>query len=195
MKVTPWNIAKFWYRLMFPPSPDHHLRDRLKLKGDPPWEPWLHCAVWLSVFAVIAAHRLAGVALDRLDWVWVCLGLIAPPVGFASVWILANTESGGRSRYVAIWMRLAADFGLALTIMVYQVARFGEGNHLHPLMANIVLGFSGWYMITLVCRDVRLVREVESLANSLYRDDGEAVLAWKLINVLGEEGEADDETG
>ena len=190
MRPTPWGIAKFWVRLMFPPSPEHHLRQRLKLQGDPPWEPWLHCAVWLSVFAVVGVHRFAGVHLDQLDWVWVALGLISPPVGFASVWILANTHSCGRSRYVAMWMRLSADFGLALTILVYQIARLDEGNHAHPLMANIVLGFSAWYMLTLVRRDFRLVRTVEKLADSLYREDGEAVLAWKLVNILGEEKEA-----
>lgn len=189
MKVTLRNIAKFWVRLMFPPSPNHHLRQRLKLQGDPPWEPWLHCAVWLSVFAVVGAHILERIALDQLDWVWVALGWISPPIGFASVWILANTHSGGSSRYVAMWMRLAADFGLALTIVIYQIARLGEGNHLHPLMANIVLGFSGWYMAVLVVRDFRLVQAVEKIADSLYWDDSEAVRAWKLLDVLGEDGE------
>lgn len=188
MKVSLRNVAKFWVRLMFPPSPDHHLRQRLQLKGDPPWEPWLHCSVWLSVFAVIAAHRLAGISLDRLDWAWVCLGGISPPVGFASVWMLTY-NTGGRARYVAMWMRLVADFGLALTIVIYQIARLGEGGHAHPLMANIVLGFSGWYMAVLVVRDVRLVRTVERLADHLYREDGEVVRAWKLFDILGEDRE------
>ena len=189
MKVTPGNVARFWVRLMFPPGPENHLRQRLKLQGDPPWEPWLHCAVWISVFAVIGAHYAAGQSLDRLDWIWVALGVISPPVGFFSVWILANSESCGRARYVAMWMRLCADAGVVLTIAVYQIVRVGEGGRLYPLMANIVLAFCAWYMATLVARDIHLVRTVEKLAESLYREDGEAVLAWKLNNILGEDEE------
>ena len=186
MKITPRNIARFWHLLMFPPSPGPNLRQRLHLKGDPPWEPWLHCAVWISVFAVLGSHYLVGITLDCLDWIWIFLGLVSPPVGFFSVWMLVY-NTGGKSRYIAMWMRLAADFGLVVTILIYQISRLGEGNHLHPLMANIVLAFSGWYMGTLVVRDIRLVHAVEKLANSIYQDDGEAVRAWTLVNILGQE--------
>lgn len=170
MKLTPWNVLKFWKLLMFPPWSGSALYLRLRLKGDPPWEPWLHCAVWLSVFAVIAVHHMDRIALDLLDWVWVSLGLFAPPVGFASVWILANT-SGGRFRYVAMWMRLSADFALVWTILVYQAARLDDIGHGHPIMANIVLLFAAWYMATLVYRDWYLVREVENLAGRIRQEE------------------------
>lgn len=178
MKLTPFGIVRFWARLMFPPGAGRHLQERLSLKGDPPWEPWLHCAVWVSVWAIL----VIGLPLEALDLYWVALGLASPAAGFFSVWVLASETTKGWMRYVAMWTRMAADVSLAVTIVLYQVARWAE--HGHPVMANVVMGFSAWYMLTLVVRDVQLIIAVERLAKVLHRDAGASVEAWEIVNLV-----------
>lgn len=176
MKVTPWNIAKFWARLMFPPSPTHHLRERLSLRGDPPWEPWLHCAVWLSVWLIV----VTDLPPENSDWTWIILGLTSPMLGFFSVWVLANGASKGWAKYVAMWTRMVADAGLAITIVAYQIAQWED--QCHPVIENAIMGFSAWYMLTLVVRDIRLIVEVERLADYLHKTRGADVLAWQIVD-------------
>lgn len=183
MKFTPWNISKFWYRLMFPTSSSHHLQERLNLKGDPPWEPWLHCSVWLATWLVL----LTRLPLERPDVAWIILGLTSPLIGFLSVWVLANGCSKGWMKYVAMWTRMIADGGLALTIALYQIARWEE--HGHPVMANMIMAFAVWYMLVLVVRDIRLIRTVERLATYLHYTDGADDLAWKIVESAGVESD------
>lgn len=163
---------RFWKRLMFPPQHSTFHADRLSLKGDLPWEPWIHCGIWLSMFAILAFGESDVVPpVDDFDWVWLIGGLLSPPVGFASVWMLAYCS--GKFRYVAMWLRMLADAGVVMTIFLYQMERFqnhgwesvGFG---HGIMGNVLLDFSAWYMSVLVGRDIRLIIEAEKLAAAIY---------------------------
>lgn len=178
MRVTPWNIAKFWKRLMFPPHSFHE--SRLALKGDLPWEPWLHPAVWFAVMGalVFGDHEIVP-PVDDLDWIWITFGLVSPVVGFSSVWMLAY--SGGRQRYVALWMRMLADAGIVLAILFYEFERlmehgFGTNNVQPGFVPNVIMLFAVWYMGVLVWRDMKLVVEVEKLASLIYKDASPSAL-------------------
>lgn len=167
MRVTAGNIAKFVKRLMVPPVEHDMVEQRLRLKGDPPWEPWLHAAVWVSVLSVIAFGETGIVPpAETRDWVWMSFGLISPIVGFFSVWALVYGSSG-QSKYVAIWLRTLADLGVVFTIGLYQLTTIVEGQY-RSRLANTVLTFAAAYMFLLVWRDLRLVVRVEKLASDIH---------------------------
>ncbi len=170
MRVTPWTIAKFWKRLMFPPHRHEYYSDRLLLKADLPWEPWLHCGVWLATFfALIFGDHGVVPPVDGVDWVWVGFGLVSPVLGFFSVWALECNR--GRSRYVAIWTRMVADIGLVVAILGYLAARWGAGGlGISSLMSDIILFLSSWFTLTLVQRDIKFLVATEKLAALIHRD-------------------------
>lgn len=171
MKLTVMNVGRFWKRLMFPPVSERYHLDRLSLRMDMPWEPWLHRAVWLgTILVLIFGEREVVPPVDGLDWYWIPAGLISPTLGFFSVWVLANKS--GRPRYVAIWTRMIADFGLASAIVLYQLERIAEEGFdavgEHGILANIVLTFAAWFTFTLVWRDIKFSIATEKLAASIY---------------------------
>jgi hypothetical protein len=170
MKVTPWNIAKFWRRLMFPPDREDFYMDRVTLKADLPWEPWLHCGVWLSVAAtMILGESGLYPPADSADVVWLLFGLISPPVGFFSVWALEYNP--GKARYIALWTRMIADIGLSVAIVAYLCNRLMTGQlGTQSIMADMILFLSAWFTMTLVLRDVRFIAATEKLAALIHRD-------------------------
>lgn len=170
MRVTPWNIAKFWKRLMFPPDRHDFYVGRLTLKSDLPWEPWLHAGVWLAVLMTIILGEFGLYPpTDPPDLVWLFFGLVAPPVGFFSVWMLEYNP--GRARYVALWLRMVADVGLAVAIGAYLFNRLMTGQlGTQSIMADMILGLSAWFTMTLVARDVRFILATEKLASLIYCD-------------------------
>lgn len=175
MKVTIPNIARFWKRLMFPPDTDQYRYNRLVLRSDMPWEPWLHCGVWIATFlALFFGEKHVLPPVDGIDWYWIFFGLVAPVVGFFSVWTLEHHK--GRPRYYALWGRMLADAGLATAIGLYQLARYlGEDDleHLgvgYGVMPNLILMLCMWYTLTLVVRDVRFIIATEALAAEIYKN-------------------------
>lgn len=175
MKVTPLNIARFWKHLMFPPHHELHvLRFALKAeaKNTPgsnlPWEPWLHCAVWLGVITTLIFGEVFLVPPgDVVDWVWIVFGLVSPVVGFSSQWMLEFCQ--GRYKYIGLWVRMVADIGLAIAMFSYLV------NHLvnpykiqFAIMSDVVVFFCAWFTLTLVSRDIRFLVTTERIANALY---------------------------
>lgn len=168
------NIARYWRRLMFPPDRHEYYADRLLLKADLPWEPWLHCGVWLGTFIVLVSGD-AGILppVNGVDWVWVILGLISPVLGFFSVWALEH--GSGKCRYRAIWGRMAADIGLSTAILAYLAARWDSGLlGVAGVMSDVILFLSAWFTLTLVHRDIKFLAATEKLASIIHRDDLEA---------------------
>lgn len=170
MKVTPWNIMKFWKRLMFPPHRHDFYIDRVTLKSDLPWEPWLHCGVWLSVIAtIILGEWHLYPPRDFADWVWLTAGISSPTLGFASVWMLEFHP--GKVRYVALWLRMIADLGLSVAIIAYLCNRISTGQlGAVSIMGDVILGTAAWFTLTLVARDVRFIIATEKLAALIYKD-------------------------
>ena len=184
MRVTPWNVGKFWIRLMFPPTHKEYHSMRLMLRGDLPWEPWLHCGVWLSTFWVLVfGEALVIPPIDHQDIIWITFGLLSPPIGFASVWMLAFYT--GRVKYVALYMRMVADLGLCIGLAGYQYARFAA--HQNIVWPNGSLGAVGdtlvllsiAYMLTMVWKDIKFIIATEKLAALIYKDVRElSVSKW-----------------
>lgn len=174
MKVTLPNVAKFWVRLMFPPDTEQYRHNRLVLKSDMPWEPWLHAGTWIAVILVLITGEKGVIPpVDGIDWYWIAFGLISPPIGFFSVWTLHYHT--GRARYYALWGRMIADLGLAVCIGLYQLTRFifpeeGALGFNYGLMSNMILFLSMWFTLTLVLRDIRFIIKTEQLAAEIYRD-------------------------
>ena len=172
MKVTPWNILKFWKRLMFPPHREDYYRDRLTLKADLSWEPWLHASVWIGVILTLIFGETNLIPpVDFADWTWLVFGLAAPVVGFSSVWMLANCE--GRYRYIGLWLRMAADAGLVVALISYLAHHIQHevgcpGKSPFSIMADTVLAAAAWYTATLVYRDIKFLRATEHLASEIY---------------------------
>lgn len=177
MKVTPLNIVRYWRRLMFPPDRHEYYADRLLLKADLPWEPWLHCGVWIATFLALMFGDTGIVPpVTGVDWVWVSLGLTSPVLGFFSVWELEHGQ--GKSRYMAIWGRMAADIGLSTAILAYLAARWGEGLlGASSVLSDVILFLSAWFTLVLVHRDIKFLSATEQLASIIHRDEiGEHIL-------------------
>lgn len=172
MKVTIPNIGRFWKRLMFPPDDQQYRYNRLVLRYDMPWEPWLHCAIWLgTILAVLVGEHGIMPPIDGIDWYWIFFGLVAPPIGFFSVWTLEHCK--GRVRYGALWGRMVSDAGLATAILLYQLDRFLAHEEIQDfggIVPNVVLFFAMAFTYTLVIRDLQFIIDTEHLAAQIYRD-------------------------
>ena len=146
MKVTPLNILRYWRRLMFPPVKGDFYLARLMLKADLPWEPWLHCAVWIATMLALLVGD-AGVIppVEGVDWIWVSFGLLSPPIGFFSVWMIEH--GNGKTRYFAIWTRMVADMGLVVCLLTYLTARWNVGLlGMSSILSDVILFFSAWFV-------------------------------------------------
>jgi len=167
MKVTPLNILRYWKRLMFPPVKGDYYMDRIMLRADLPWEPWLHCAVWIAtIFALFSGDAGIIPPIQGVDWVWVLFGLISPPLGFFSVWALEHGR--GKCRYIAIWSRMIADAGLVICLVTYLIARWDVGLlGMVSVVSDVIVFFSAWFTSLLVVRDVRFLVATEKLATVL----------------------------
>lgn len=166
MRVTPINILIFWKRLMFPPLYTNY--SNAGRKGDLPWEPWLHATVWLAVIATwLFGETHVSPPGDAPDWVWLLFGLVFPPVGFFSVWMIQFGP--GSIRYVGMWSRATADFGLAVAILSYLLNKLLSGTAGESVMGESVLLAGAWYMVVLVKRDVEFIILTERLADAIYR--------------------------
>lgn len=152
---------------MFPKRGEEYVRGRLELGTELPWEPWLHAGVWCSVIlTMILGEWHLYPPRDAADWTWTILGLVSPPIGFASQWILAFNK--GRLRYWGLWLRMIADIGLVLAIVSYLCNRWYIGHLLvFDIMADMILLLSAWFTLTLAVRDVRFLLATEHLAARL----------------------------
>lgn len=186
MKVTPLNVARFWRDLMFPPHREDYHIDRANLKVDLPWEPWLHCGVWIAVlYALIHGDWPAVPPINGVDWVWVSFGLTSPTVGFTSVWMLKYQT--GKPRYIAIWLRMIADVGLSVAILAYLITRLASGMlWVSGVLGDTILLFAAWFTLTLVSRDMRLIIATERLATKIHEG------RWELPIPYWTEDPADD---
>ena len=167
MKVTPWNIAKFWKMLMFPPTDSHaYLLGRFKLRTELPWEPWIHAAVWIGMFiSVIFGEPSLFPPTGSEDWTWLLLGLISPLIGFFSQWALKY--STGHSRYFALWTRMTADFGLAVAISAYLLNHWFSPDDAIHIMPSVVGIFCVWFMFALVWRDIQFIFITEQISKAV----------------------------
>jgi len=156
---------------MFPPDTTQYRYNRLALKYDMPWEPWLHCAVWLgTIWALIFGERGIMPPIDGIDWYWIGFGLVSPVVGFFSVWTLEHHQ--GKPRYYALWGRMLADAGLTTAILIYLLDRHMvlQDAGVEVGVSNIVMFFAMLFTATLVARDLQFIHDTEHLAAKIYKD-------------------------
>ena len=153
---------------MFPPKREAYYSDRLNLQADLPWEPWLHCGVWIGVTLTLIFGEVGVVPpFDTIDSFWIFFGLVSPPVGFFSVWALEDNR--GKPRYIAIWTRMSADIGLAACIFIYLVARGQLSKVDIHFISDIILIFSAWFTLVLVHRDIKFLITTEKLASVIHQ--------------------------
>lgn len=171
---------------MFPPDTDVYRINRLTLRSDMPWEPWLHAGTWISMFAILFIGEEGVVPpIDGIDWYWLTFGFVSPFIGFFSVWTLAHKT--GKPRYYALWGRMIADSGLVMAILLYQLDRFLMNNADdiglgHGVWPNLILFLCMWFTATLVVRDIRFIIATERLASEIYRGVHDFVVMEWLTN-------------
>ena len=177
MKATPLNIMRFWKLLMFPPTDSSaYFLDRFKLRNELPWEPWLHAAVWAGVLASLALGEP-----DLLppsggeDWTWLLFGLMSPPIGFFSQWVLKYKS--GLSRYIAVWTRMVADFGLAVAMSAYLLNHWFALDDAVHVMPSVIGAFCVWFMLALVWRDIRFIFIIEKMSRTIYSNGEDEI--WR----------------
>lgn len=171
---------------MFPPQWSDFQSDRVSLKGDLPWEPWLHPAIWFATMAVLAfGDGVVYPPFDNLDFLWVSFGLASPVLGFSSVWMLHFGD--GRRRYQAIWLRAVSGIGLVTGTLIYYfeyIYRTNSSNVYRPfIFPSVVVFFCLWYLLVLIFRDAKLIVKIEKLASALHNSDeaDKAELAAEIV--------------
>ena len=161
-RLCPWLRAVF--QVMFP----IHSRQWHPM----PYQPFLFTSLWMSGLVLMLFGDLTTWPLNVepdtamiMPSTWVALLVIAPPLGFASSWLLANKR--GKWRYRAFWLRLFSDFTIATALAAYLAARIELG-HYHVLLLGVLSG-STLFSVALVYRDLRLLVASERLAKVILR--------------------------
>ena len=101
---------------------------------------------------------------------WIAGGLLSPLLGFYAVWQIRHSH--GHNRYRALWLRLAADIGIASTLGTYELQRlfheFQVTEDVHPFVDALFLGALGWVLV-IIQRDLRFLFVTERVADEIRR--------------------------
>lgn len=169
--------------------PKHDHKARLNLQPALSWQPWLHPAIMLgSILTLVFGDRDMIPPINGWDWVWLTAGIISPPLGFWSIWLMKHHT--GRVRYRAFWLRLAANAGAVTTMSAYEVARFSvelsDPIEYHPLVDTVFLA-AILFMVVVIYRDLKFLVLVERLAAVIYRDVRALTIAEKLTELAADD--------
>lgn len=161
----------FW-----PPGDASWWRRRLSVKADLAWQPFLFTAVFWGAVITLVYRWLdimdvdpPGKDIDSIEGIWLWGALTAPVLGYVSVQVIQH--GSGRWRYAALWCRLAADIGVATSLLCFGLRRFFDGPG-HPFGQAILIACVS-FLVFLTVRDVKFLIATEHLASYLTRRDDE----------------------
>lgn len=165
------RVFRFLFNMFLPPADKEWIKSRLEVRADLHWQPWLFTATFYGALLTLLLGGVAlvppGVDVGGFEWVWLLAAFTCPPVAFAAAWFVRHGK--GRVRYIAMWVRLAADIGVLTSLTTFLVERifFGVG---HPFEYAIFTACC-LFLAVICARDVKLLILTERLADRLLRED------------------------
>jgi hypothetical protein len=161
----------FW-----PPGNAEWWKQRLSIRADLAWQPFLFTAVWWGACLTMILRILdiydvdpPGKSIDSIEGIWLYGALSFPVVGYISVQVIQNGR--GKWLYGALWCRLAADIGVATSLFCFML-REAVTDEAHPFMLTIMAA-AVLFLTFLTVRDIKFLVATERLANYLARRDDE----------------------
>lgn len=129
---------------------------------------FLYAATWVATVIIIFKGDFAAIPRELQDqaegafWVWGGLSLGSAPTALIADHLIRRSP---RCKYRAMWLRLGADFGQFVSILVYLILRFYTGDYHVYSTAVIVACLT--YIAYLVAWDAGQLVDVERLASQL----------------------------
>lgn len=132
------------------------------------FQPMLYLAVWIGAILYLTIGDVTAIDKDLqggMSNAWLSLSLICPPVAWGSLHLI--THGTGAWKYRGFWLALGADIGQFTALLIYTVQKFGSGDyHVYSVTTLVAIVV---FVMHLVMRDVKRLRQVEALARTLHR--------------------------
>ena len=138
-----------------------------------PFQPMLYFCLWFAAIVMLiwgdfAAHPepFSDLMTTGTFWAWGGLSLLCPPLALGSLRMIRD-DAPGHWKYRGLWLRLGADIGQFVALMMYTIVRFQIGDyHVYPVACLVACGL---FVFHLILRDAKRLREVEVLASQIHR--------------------------
>ena len=149
------------FRWLFPPEGTDDWR---KIA----FQPMLYFFLWLGaltllIFGGFFTDQPTFIYHSSLFWTWGGLSLFCPPLALVSLHLV--TSPSGRKKYFGLWVRLAADVGQFVALVVYLAQRFRVDDiHIYGQFSVVSCAV---FVGHLVGRDVSRIISVEQLASKI----------------------------
>lgn len=112
--------------------------------------------------------NFATVITTNIYWVWLSL-MIGSPVLSLMSWIAIEKRSG-RTRFMGMWSRLAADIGMLTTLVTFHAAEALTRNEGEShLLSRYIVAATIMFVFSLIIRDVWTLIVMERLAGQIHR--------------------------
>jgi hypothetical protein len=167
------SVFRLLKRLVVPAPDEDWSRARMGVRADLAWQPYLFLAVFYgTILSVTLGDKTIdppGADFEAAEWLWSITAIGSPPLAFVAVWMIIHTS--GRWRYLALWLRLAADIGIMAAMIAYLYEHIATRAE-HPFEGAIVVA-SIIFIWVLIWRDIRFLIITERLARKLLQSAGE----------------------
>lgn len=101
---------------------------------------------------------------DHSYGLWLVLGVFGPIISLIS-WFMIKIPSG-RSTFVGMWVRLAADIGVFTNILSYHLVTL-DGKTEEMIFSRYILGSTLLFVFLLIVRDLWTIYVMEKLAGQI----------------------------
>lgn len=131
---------------------------------------FLYVATWAAVLVIITKGDFAAIPRELQDeaegafWVWGGLSLWSAPTALLADYLIRKSP---RCKYTAMWLRLGADLGQFISILVYIILRLYTGDY-HVYSTAVIFSCLA-YIAYLVAWDAGQLVGVERLASRLEK--------------------------
>jgi hypothetical protein len=133
---------------------------------------FLYLTIWVGTLVIIVKGDFAAIPRELQDeaagafWVWGGLTLWATPTAILSDYLIHRSPP---CKYRAMWLRMGADVGQFVSILVYMILRFYTGDY-HVYSTSVLFAALG-YVGYLALWDINQLIGVERLASRLEKKD------------------------
>ena len=101
---------------------------------------------------------------DHFYGIWLSLGVFSPIIALIS-WFMIKIPSG-RSTFVGMWVRLAADIGMFTNVLSYHLVTL-DGKTEEMIFSRYILGSTLLFVFSLIIRDLWTIYVMEKLARQI----------------------------
>ena len=134
--------------------------------------PWLYGFTWSAAVRLLLNDDYPPVPFiggSYMPVVWFSLVLICPPLGLGAWWLIDHSK-WSRATLAGLWLRLAADLGMATALFTYHlsvVSHIVAANTESRIFSRYIIASCMCFMLVVIARDVWVIRRTEAVAKTL----------------------------